>query len=76
MTNSVYTPETKKLFRSRTDRMLTGVCGGWADYLGVDPTMVRIAVVAATVLSAGIMLPVYVAAAVLTPEATQLTEAA
>ncbi|MET7995118.1 PspC domain-containing protein [Amycolatopsis sp. NPDC005232] len=71
MTNSVYTPETKKLFRSRTDRMLTGVCGGWADYLGVDPTMVRIAVVAATVLSAGIMLPVYVAAAVLTPEATQ-----
>ncbi|MEV6900699.1 PspC domain-containing protein [Amycolatopsis sp. NPDC051372] len=76
MTNSVYTPETKKLFRSRTDRMLTGVCGGWADYLGVDPTMVRIAVVAATVLSAGIMLPVYVAAAVLTPEATQPTEAA
>ncbi|MEU4666468.1 PspC domain-containing protein [Amycolatopsis sp. NPDC023774] len=71
MTNSVDTPETKKLFRSRTDRMLTGVCGGWADYLGVDPTMVRIAVVAVTVLSAGIMLPVYVAAAVLTPEATQ-----
>ncbi|WP_326566584.1 PspC domain-containing protein [Amycolatopsis rhabdoformis] len=70
MTNSVYTPETKKLFRSRTDRMFTGVCGGWADYLGADPTMVRIAVVAATVLSAGIVLPIYLAAAVLTPEAT------
>ncbi|WP_328604719.1 PspC domain-containing protein [Amycolatopsis sp. NBC_00345] len=68
MTNSVYTPETKKLFRSRTDRKLTGVCAGWADYLGVDPSMVRIAAVTGAVLSAGIVLPVYAAAAFLTPD--------
>ncbi|WP_344862654.1 PspC domain-containing protein [Amycolatopsis ultiminotia] len=68
MTNSTEIPQTKKLHRSRTDRMLTGVCGGWADYLGVDPAMVRIATVAATVLSAGVMIPVYVAAVFLTPE--------
>jgi phage shock protein PspC (stress-responsive transcriptional regulator) len=68
MTNSVYTPEAKKLLRSRTDRKLTGVCAGWADYLGVDPSMVRIAAVAGAVLSAGVVLPVYAAAAFLTPD--------
>ncbi|MBI1256193.1 MAG: PspC domain-containing protein [Chloroflexi bacterium] len=36
---------TKKLYRSRTDRMLAGVCGGLADYFGVDPTIVRILMV-------------------------------
>jgi phage shock protein C len=33
---------TKKLYRSRSDRMLAGVCGGLAEYFGVDPTIVRI----------------------------------
>jgi len=32
----------KKLTRSRSDRMIAGVCGGLADYLGWDPSMVRI----------------------------------
>lgn len=73
MTNSVYTPESKKLFRSSTDRKLTGVCAGWADYLGVDPSMVRIAAVAGAVLSAGVVLPVYAAAALLTPDSADPT---
>ena len=68
MTNSVYTPETKKLRRSRTDKMLTGVCGGWAAYLGIDANVLRIGLVAAVFLSVGIAIPVYVAAAILTPE--------
>ena len=68
MTNSVYTPETKKLRRSRTDKMLTGVCGGWAAYLGIDATILRIGMVAAVFLSVGIVIPIYVAAAILTPE--------
>ncbi|MCZ6693601.1 MAG: PspC domain-containing protein [Bacteroidetes bacterium] len=42
---------TAKLTRSR-DRMLGGVCGGIADYLGWDPTLVRILYVAASILSA------------------------
>ncbi|MEC3978529.1 PspC domain-containing protein, partial [Amycolatopsis sp. H20-H5] len=38
MTNSANATETTmKLRRSRTDKMLTGVSGGWADYLGVEP---------------------------------------
>ena len=68
MTNSVYTPETKKLRRSRSDKMLTGVCGGWAGYLGIDANVLRIGLVAAVFLSVGIAIPVYVAAAILTPE--------
>jgi phage shock protein PspC (stress-responsive transcriptional regulator) len=32
----------RRLTRSTTDRMIGGVCGGLANYLGVDPTLVRI----------------------------------
>lgn len=34
--------QKKKLFRSRTDKKILGVCGGIANYLGMDPTLVRI----------------------------------
>ncbi|MBP5547557.1 MAG: PspC domain-containing protein [Bacteroidales bacterium] len=34
--------EVKKLTRSRVDRKIAGVCGGLAEYLNVDPTVVRI----------------------------------
>ncbi len=68
MTNSTHTP-VKKIFRSRTDKMLTGVCGGWAAYLGVDAALIRIGLVAAVFLSVGIAIPIYIAAAILTPEA-------
>ncbi len=36
---------TKKLYRSRTDRKLCGVCGGIAEYLNADATIVRLACV-------------------------------
>ena len=35
----------KKLYKSRTDRQLFGVCGGLAEYLGVDSTLVRVILV-------------------------------
>jgi phage shock protein C len=34
--------EVKKLYRSRDERMLGGVCGGLGKYLSVDPTIIRI----------------------------------
>jgi phage shock protein PspC (stress-responsive transcriptional regulator) len=37
---------TKKLYRSRTDRKLWGVCGGLAKYFNIDPTIVRVIAVA------------------------------
>lgn len=33
----------KKLYRSDTERMLAGVCGGIAQYFDVDPTIIRLA---------------------------------
>ncbi len=34
--------ETKKLYRSNTDKMIAGVCGGLGQYFGVDPTLIRL----------------------------------
>ena len=41
-----------KLARSRRHRILWGVCGGIADWLGWDPTLVRVIYVVASVMSA------------------------
>jgi len=32
----------KRLYRSRRDRLIAGVCGGLADYFGMDPTWMRL----------------------------------
>lgn len=34
--------ENKKLYRSRTERMIGGVCGGLGQYFNIDPTLVRL----------------------------------
>lgn len=34
--------DIKRLYRSRTDRKIAGVCGGLAQYMNVDPTVIRI----------------------------------
>jgi len=36
---------SKRLYRSRTNRMLAGVCGGIGEYFDVDPVIVRVVVV-------------------------------
>jgi len=43
---------TNRLTRSKSDRMLLGVCGGIAQWLGWDPTIVRVAYVLISVCSA------------------------
>ncbi|HZK49600.1 MAG TPA: PspC domain-containing protein, partial [Thermoleophilia bacterium] len=40
----------KRLYRSRSEKMLGGVCGGLADYLDFDVTLIRILWVLATLL--------------------------
>ena len=37
--------EMKKLYRSRADKRIAGVCGGFAEYFGIDATIVRLLVV-------------------------------
>jgi phage shock protein PspC (stress-responsive transcriptional regulator) len=55
------------LRRSPSHRMLGGVAAGIADYLDVDPTAVRIALVVLALVG-GLGLPLYVAAWLLVPE--------
>ena len=57
-----------RLRRSRTDRMLGGVCGGLAESLGADAALLRVLVVALTLITGGAAALVYVAAWVLAPE--------
>ena len=46
----------RKLTRSETDKRLAGVCGGLAEYFGIDPTLVRIAFVLLAIMGPGILL--------------------
>ena len=57
-----------RLRRSRTDRMLGGVCGGLAESLGVDAAVIRIGLVTLTVLGFGAGIVVYAAVWMLAPE--------
>ena len=57
----------KKLCKSNTNKMLAGVCGGVAEYLGVDPTVVRLVWVLFTALG-GSGLLAYILAAIIMPE--------
>ncbi len=59
--------EGKKLYRSRTDRMIAGVCGGVAKYFAVDPTLVRI-LFALSVLVGSLGFWVYVVLWLVVPE--------
>lgn len=57
----------KKLYRSRSDKKLCGVCGGLADYFGLDVNIIRVAAIV-SVFFGGLGLVAYIAAAFLIPE--------
>lgn len=56
----------KRLYRSGQDRMLCGVCGGIGEYLGVDPTLIRL--LWAVVACSGTGILVYFLAAIIIPQ--------
>lgn len=57
----------KKLHKSQSDKKLCGVCGGFAEYFNIDPTLVRLLWVLIT-LAGGAGLLAYIIAAVVMPE--------
>ncbi len=59
--------QNKKLTKSRNDRKLCGVCGGFAEYLNLDPTVVRLIWVLLS-LCAGGGLIAYIIAALIMPD--------
>ncbi|NLE73744.1 MAG: PspC domain-containing protein [Actinobacteria bacterium] len=57
----------KKLYRSRTDRMIGGVCGGLGEYMGVDPTLIRVLWAVLVLMGAGVL--AYLIMWIIVPEA-------
>lgn len=57
-----------KLKKSHSDKMLSGVCGGIAEYLGWDATLVRILFVIALLLGWGTPVLAYFILAVIMPD--------
>ena len=60
--------DMKKLYRSRSNRMVAGVCAGLADFFGIDPTVVRLIFVAGTLLGFGSLILVYLVMFIVVPE--------
>jgi phage shock protein C len=58
----------KQLTRSRSNRMIGGVCAGLADYLNLDPTVVRLLFVLGFFLAGPGTLLAYIIMAIVTPE--------
>ncbi|MCD8156123.1 MAG: PspC domain-containing protein [Clostridiales bacterium] len=56
----------KRLYKSEENRVICGVCGGLADFFGIDPTIVRLIWAVLTVF-AGAGLWLYIIAAIIIP---------
>lgn len=59
---------TARLYRSRTESKISGVCGGIAAFVNTDPTFVRILFVVAGFASAGFMILLYIILAIVVPK--------
>ena len=57
----------KRLTRSRDDKWFGGVCGGLAEYTGVDANLIRIIVTVCTLLGAGSLIIAYIVSLFLIP---------
>ena len=60
----------KKLYKVEEGKMICGVCGGLAEYLNVDPTLVRLAAVILGCTGSGII--AYIVGAIIMPPKSQV----
>lgn len=58
----------KRLYRSRSDRMLSGLCGGLGEFLGTDPTVIRLVFALLTLFFFPIPIVVYLVMVLIVPE--------
>ena len=65
----------KRLYRSRDNRMIGGVCAGLGEYIGMDPTVVRLIFVVGALLGFGSLVLVYLVMLLVIPEKPQDTPA-
>ena len=57
----------KRLYKSR-NKILCGVCGGIAEYFGIDPTIVRLILLVLVIAGFGTGVVIYIVGAVIMPE--------
>lgn len=59
---------TKRLYRSRNDRMIGGVCGGLGSYFNIDPTIVRVVTALGAVITGTALFWAYLVLWIVVPE--------
>lgn len=64
----------RQLTRSTSNRMIAGVCAGLGDYLGIDPTIVRLLAILAFFTGFGGIAIVYLIMAIVVPEQTTVSQ--
>ncbi len=67
--------KVKQIFRSNSDRMIAGVCGGLGDYLDIDSTILRLIFVFGAIFTGSGLFWAYLIMALLIPEELTASEA-
>jgi len=57
----------KRLYKSRKNKVIDGVCGGIAEYLGVDPVLVRLVTALLLIFSGGVIFIAYILGMIIIP---------
>lgn len=61
--------KNKKLYRSSNNKMLSGVCAGFADFIGIDPTIVRVIYALVSLFTGGFPgVIIYIMLSIIIPE--------
>ena len=61
--------KNKKLYKSTNNKMLSGVCAGFADFIGIDPTIVRVIYALVSFFAGGFPgVIIYIMLAIIIPE--------
>jgi len=65
----------KRIYRSKKNRMIAGICGGIAEILSIDPTIIRLAMVLAAIVTAVVpFLITYLVGWIIIPDEDELQE--
>lgn len=62
------TENVKKLYRSTSDRMVAGICGGLGEYFSIDSTLVRLLFVIGSIFSFSALFWIYIIMLIIVPE--------
>jgi phage shock protein C len=64
MNSTTNNPNIRRFNRSRNDKVISGVAGGLGEYFDVDPVLFRVGIVAATLMTGGLVALAYIGLAI------------